>query len=88
MVEVKQEVDLLTRKVDQILSRLSQSEHFNARRQDLFERNDAQSSTTSNQSVSSHELAGVLNKIEHLSDKVNLVSEMLIEKGGDNTEER
>lgn len=88
MVDVRQKVELLTIKLDQLLSRLNQSEYFITQQQSPTKRGEAQSSTTNDHDISSSELAGVLHKIELLSDKVDLVSEMLLEKGMSNREGR
>ncbi|KPJ56852.1 MAG: hypothetical protein AMJ42_04920 [Deltaproteobacteria bacterium DG_8] len=82
IVDVRHRVDLLTVKLDQLLSRLNQTEYFITQQQGPIDnRSGAPSSVTKDQSITLSELAGVLQKIELLSDKVDLISDTLQKKG-------
>ena len=88
-VDIGQKVEELVIKLDQLLSTLDHNEYFLTQQQGSVERRGkARSTPAKDRTISSDELAGLLDRIERLSDKVNRVSAMRIEKGGDNTEER
>jgi len=82
IVDVRQKVELLTVKLDQLLSRLNQTEYSITQQQDSIDkRSEAPGSITKDQKVTSSELAGVVQKIKLLSDKVELISDTLLKKG-------
>ena len=81
IVGVRHKVDLLTVKLDQLLSGLNQTEHITQRQGPVDKRSGAPSSVTKNQSITSRELAGVLQKIEILSNKVDQISDSFVKKG-------
>ena len=81
IVDVRHKVDLLTVKLDQLLSRLSQTEYITQRQGPVDKRSGAPSLVTRNQSITSRELAGVLKKIEILSNKVDQISDSFVKKG-------
>ena len=82
MVDVRQKVELLAVKLDQLLSKLNQTEYFTAQQQgSMDKRSGTSSSITKDQNITSSELAEVLQKLELLSDKVDMISDTLLQRG-------
>jgi hypothetical protein len=81
IVEIKHKVELLTGKVDQLLSRFNQAGYFKIQQGGIDNRSGVQSSMTKDRNTTKGELAEVLQKIELLSDKVNRISDTLDQQG-------
>jgi len=82
MVDVRQKVELLVVKLDQLLSKLNKAEYLTVQQQGSMDKRSATSSSiTKEQNITSSELGEVLKKLELLSDKVDLVSDTLIQRG-------
>lgn len=81
MVEIRHKVELLTGKVDQLLSRFNQAGYFKIQQGGIDNRSGVQPSMTKDRNTMFGELAEVLQKIELLSDKVNRVLDTLTQQG-------
>jgi hypothetical protein len=79
--DVKQKMELLTAKLDKLLSRLNQTGYFTTQQQGYTDkRSVVPSSITKDQNITSSELASVLQKIEILSNKIDLISDTLAKR--------
>jgi len=82
IADVGGKVELLTVKLDKLLSALNQTEYFASPQQGYTDkRGVAPLSTTQDQNITSGELDGVLQKIEILSNKVDQISDSFVKKG-------
>lgn len=81
IIDVRHKVELLSGRVDQLLSRFNQAGYFNAQQPDFADRKEALSPMVKGRDITPAELTRVLQKIELLSDKVNRISDALAQKG-------
>jgi Tfp pilus assembly protein PilN len=83
IADVRYKMELLTATLDQLLSRLNQSEYLTTQEQgsSIGKGNRVHSLTTEGQNTPSSELMEVLQKIDLLFDKVDLISNVLLQRG-------
>jgi hypothetical protein len=82
IADLGRKVELLTAKLDKLLSRLTQAEYFTSQQQGYTDRRSVvPSSMTKDQNITSTELTRILQKIEILANKVDLISNTLVKRG-------